>query len=116
MNGTVRKIYLAVCGGIAALGLVLIGAGFALGGFDPRLFTTTVNLATGKVVLGGTVVEDYETLLVANILETVGSIDTSALDASAPEDSEVSAVPEVPVAPDAPAAPASPAASESPAA
>ena len=109
MKTNARKTYLAVSGGIAALGIVLAGVGFAISGFDPAVFTSTVDLRADKVVLGGTEIGDYDDLLVAGILDTIGSVDLST--AETPTAPEAPAVPEAPAAPEAlaqPAAPASP--------
>ena len=103
MKANARKMYLAVCGGIAALGIVLIGAGFALAGFDPRVFTSTVDLRADRVVLGGTEVEDYKDLCVAGLLELIGSVDTDVSDE--PAEPEAPQSPTAPVAPSAPTAP-----------
>ena len=72
MKTNARKTYLAVSGGIAALGIVVAGVGFALSGFDPGVFTSTVDLRADKVVLGGTEIDDYDDLIVAGILDTIG--------------------------------------------
>ena len=110
MKTNARKTYLTVSGGIAALGIVLAGAGFALSGFDPSVFTSTVDLRADKVVLGGTEVHDYDDLLVAGILDTIGSVDLSV--AAAPTAPEAPAEPEELAAPEAPTQPAAPASPE----
>ena len=112
MKTNARKMYLAVSGGIAALGIVLAGVGFAISGFDPAVFTSTVDLRADKVVLGGTEVDDYDDLLVAGILDTIGSVDISA--AEAPDSPDAPSAPEAPTAPEAPAEPEEPAAPEAP--
>ena len=113
MKTSARKTYLAVSGGIAALGIVLAGAGFAFSGFDLGVFTSTVDLRADKVVLGGTEVDDYDDLLVTGILGTIGSVDLSV--AEAPDSPETLSAPEAPTAPEAPAQPEEPAAPEAPA-
>ena len=74
------KLFYTVVGGVAALGIVLMGAGFAMGGFDPRVFSMSINAATGQVVLGGKEVADYEDIPLISDLMNLGMIDTDLAD------------------------------------
>ena len=58
---------------LAWLGIVLSLAGFALSGFDPRVFSATVD--RGTVSLGGTVVENPENLPFISTLAEMGSVE-----------------------------------------
>lgn len=53
-----KKAYFAVAGGLVALGIVLAAIGFAVSGFDPAVFSTTVDTRDGEIVLGGVEVDD----------------------------------------------------------
>lgn len=106
------KLFYTVVGGVAALGIVLMGVGFALGGFDPRVFTMSINAATGQVVLGGKEVARYEGIPLIGDLMSLGMVDTDpdadADDVAAPSAPAAPAAPEAPEAPAAPAAPSAP--------
>lgn len=52
-----KKTYFAVAGGLAATGVVLAALGWALSGFSPHVFNTTIDLRDGDIVLGGVEVE-----------------------------------------------------------
>lgn len=106
--------------GFAAVGLVLMAAGFALSGFDPHVFTSQID--RGTVVLGGQEVENPEKLPLLGIVAEMGAIDTSALaeNDATPAASTASSVPEASptseasVGPKAPSAPETPAEPEAP--
>lgn len=53
-----KRIYLAVAGGLVALGIVLVGIGFIVSGFDPAVFNAQVDLRGNTVILGGVEVGD----------------------------------------------------------
>lgn len=90
-----KKVYLAVAGGLVALGVVMAGIGWAIAGFDAGVFSTQVDLrGDGTVTLGGTVVDDPTGLPLIEQIAGIGEIDTSSPAASD--------------APDAPAAPVAP--------
>lgn len=55
---SVKKIYLAVAGGLVAAGVVLAGIGFIASGFDPAVFTTQIDTRDSTIVLGGVEVDD----------------------------------------------------------
>lgn len=80
---TVRIVACALIG----VGLVFSIAGFALAGFDGRVFSATID--RGTVTLGGTVVDDPSMLPIVSTMAEIGSIEygVSAGDesASAPE-------------------------------
>lgn len=82
----IKSALLAVSAGLVALGIVLMGAGFALGGFDPRVFMMNVDADRGTVQLGTSVIENPEEIPLLNTLMDLAS-------------------PEAPDAPDAPAPP-----------
>lgn len=90
-----KRIYLAVAGGLVALGIVLAGIGFIASGFDPAVFNTQIDLRDdGAVTLGGVEVDDPEGVPFISQLADLGEIDTSGITAS-----EFPAAPEVPTAP-----------------
>lgn len=82
----IKSALLAVSAGLVALGIVLMGAGFALGGFDPRVFMMHVDADRGTVQLGTSVIENPEEIPLLNTLIDLAS-------------------PEAPDAPDAPTPP-----------
>ncbi len=87
-----KKTLLAVSGGLVAFGIVLIALGFALSGFDTDVFTTTIDMRSREVVLGGVTVEDPTGLPLIEQLAGLGGVEVSA--------------PSAPAAPEAPASPA----------
>ena len=58
---------------LAGLGIVLSLAGFALSGFDPRVFSAKVD--RGPVSFGGTIVENPENLPFISTLAGMGSVE-----------------------------------------
>lgn len=58
---------------LAGLGIVLSLAGFALSGFDPRVFSAKVD--RGMVSFGGTIVENPENLPFISTLAEMGSVE-----------------------------------------
>ena len=58
---SVKKIYLAVAGGLVAAGIVLAGIGFVSSGFDPAVFNTQIDLRDDTVILGGVEVGEVDT-------------------------------------------------------
>ena len=58
---------------LAGLGIVLSLAGFALSGFDPRVFSAKVD--RGTVSFGGTIVENLENLPFISTLAEMGSVE-----------------------------------------
>lgn len=87
-----KKIYLAVAGGLVAVGIVLAGIGWALAGFDADVFSTQIDLrGDGAVVLGGVVVGDPTGLPLIEQLAEIGEVDTSGV--AAPEAPEAPEVP-----------------------
>lgn len=58
---------------LAGLGIVLSLAGFALSGFDPRVFSAKVD--RGTVSFGGTIVENSENLPFISTLAEMGSVE-----------------------------------------
>lgn len=58
---------------LAGLGIVLSLAGFALSGFDPRVFSAKVD--RGTVNFGGTIVENPENLPFISTLAEMGSVE-----------------------------------------
>lgn len=89
------KTYFSVAGGLVAVGIVLMAAGFVLSGFNPAVFSTTVDARDRSFQLGGQEVENPEDLpLLGAFLGTFGSVDYGAEEA-----------PAAPAAPNAPAAP-----------
>lgn len=80
---SVKKIYLAVAGGLVAAGIVLAGIGFVSSGFDPAVFNTQIDLRDDTVILGGVEVGDPTRLPLIEQLAGIGEVDTSG--ATAPE-------------------------------
>lgn len=70
------RMYRAVAGGLAALGLVLAGAGFVTSGFDPEVFQTHIDMREGTFLLGSTQVEHPEQLPL-NVFTELGSMEVS---------------------------------------
>ena len=86
------KALLAVSAGLAAAGIVLIGVGFVMAGFDLRVFTMEVDAGSGAVTVGGKEVANYDDL---PLLGEIADLDEAAS-------------PDAPAAPGAPAAPQPP--------
>ena len=99
-----KKIYLAVAGGLVAAGIVLVGIGFAVSGFDPTVFTTQIDTRDDTVILGGVEVDDPSGLPLIGQLAKFGEIDTTGIVAS--DAAEELVAPEAPIAPEKPEAPA----------
>lgn len=88
----IKSALLAVSAGLVALGIVLMGAGFALGGFDPRVFMMNVDADRGTVQLGTSVIESPEEIPLLNTLMDLASPEApDAPDASAPPDGSTQA-------------------------
>lgn len=85
---SVKKIYLAVAGGLVAAGLVLAAIGFVASGFNPAVFNTKIDLRDNSIVLGGVEVDNPEELPFIGWLSALGEVNVSAPEA-----------PEAPVAP-----------------
>ena len=85
---SVKRIYLAVAGGLVATGLVLAAIGFVASDFNLAVLNTQIDLRDDTVVLGGVEVDDPTGLPLIEQLSQVGEVDVSA-----------------PTAPEAPAAP-----------
>lgn len=86
-----KKVYLAVAGGLVAVGIVLAGIGFIASGCDLAVFSTQIDLRDDAIVLGGVEVDDPRGLPLIERLSQVGGVDVSS--------------PTAPEAPEAPAAP-----------
>ncbi len=86
-----KKTYLAVSGGLVALGIVLAALGFLVSGFDPNVFTAQIDIRDDSIVLGGVEVDDPTGIFPLEQIARLGEIDVSA-----------------PSAPEAPAAPSAP--------
>ena len=50
---SIKKIYLAVAGGLVATGLVLAAIGFVASGFNLAVFNTQIDLRDDTIILGG---------------------------------------------------------------
>jgi hypothetical protein len=70
-----KKALLAVSAGMAALGIVLMAAGFALGGFDPEVFSMTINLDSGVVQFGGKTIDNLEDFPLLGSIANAGTVD-----------------------------------------
>lgn len=104
----IKGALLAISAGLAALGIVLMGTGFALGGFDPRVFMMNVDADKGVVQLGNKTIDNPEDIPLLNML--------TELDASgAPGEPDAPDAPEAPSSPEAPASGASLTSPEEPA-
>lgn len=100
-----RTALCAIAGGLAALGIVMMAAGFALGGFDPRVFSMHIDTRTNTIELGGVAVAHPEDIPVLSwFVESGNSIEYGSSDA--PDKPAEPDAPANPAAPDAPAAPA----------
>ena len=55
---SVKKIYLAVAGGLVATGLVLAAIGFVASGFNLAVFNTQIDLRDDTIILGGVEMDD----------------------------------------------------------
>lgn len=86
-----KKTYLAVSGGLVALGIVLAALGFVTSGFDPNVFAAQIDMRDDSIVLGGVEVDDPTGIFLLEQIAQLGEIDVSA-----------------PSAPEAPAAPSAP--------
>lgn len=86
-----KKTFLAVAGGLVAVGIVIAAMGFIASGFDPAVFSTQIDTRDDSIVLGGVEVDDPTGLPLIEQLAELGEIDTSGI--AAPE------APEAPVAP-----------------
>ncbi|WP_294440027.1 hypothetical protein [uncultured Slackia sp.] len=71
---TGKKVLLAVAAGMAALGIVLMGVGFVMSGFDSAVFTMHVDTREGIFVLGGHVVENPSELPFLGTIANLGTI------------------------------------------
>lgn len=71
---TKKKMFLAIAGGLLALGLVLAELGFAFSGFNPRVFTVHLDTRTNEFILGGVSVEDPSRLPFVDTLKNMGEI------------------------------------------
>lgn len=89
--GIAKKTFLAVAGGLVAVGIVIAAMGFIASGFDPAVFSTQIDTRDDSIVLGGVEVDDPTGLPLIEQLAELGEIDTSGI--AAPE------APEAPVAP-----------------
>ena len=55
---SVKKIYLAVAGGLVATGLVLAAIGFVASGFNLAVFNTQIDLRDDTIILGSVEIDD----------------------------------------------------------
>lgn len=55
---SVKRIYLAVAGGLVATGLVLAAIGFVASGFNLAVFNTQIDLRDDTIILGGVEIDD----------------------------------------------------------
>ncbi len=85
----VHKTTYRVAAALAAVGLVLMAGGFALSGFDVRVFSASVD--RGEVTLGGREVEHPERVPLLGWMAVLGTVEVNP-----------------PVAPDAPDTPSAP--------
>lgn len=69
-----KKRLLAVAGGFIAAGIVLAAAGFALSGFDTSVFSATIDMRSGEIVLGGTQVDDPSGLPLIEQIAGLGEV------------------------------------------
>ena len=83
-----KKTFLAVAGGLVAVGIVIAAIGFIASGFDPAVFSTQIDMRDGTIVLGGVEVDDPTGLPLIEQVAGLGAVDTSGIVA-----------PEAPVAP-----------------
>lgn len=108
-----KKMFLAVSGGLIAVGLVLVALGFVLSGCTSEVFTTSIDMRDGEIVLGGMKVEDPHGLPLIEQLAELGEVHVAAPSAAtAPEGPTAPAAPEPPAAPSEPEAPAASVGSE----
>ena len=73
-----KKILLAVSGGLVAFGIVLVALGFALSGFDTNVFTTTIDMRSREIMLGGVAVDDPHGLPLLEQFAELGDVRVSA--------------------------------------
>ena len=59
---SVKRIYLAVAGGLVATGLVLAAIGFVASGFNLAVFNTQIDLRDDTIILGGVEIDDPSSL------------------------------------------------------
>lgn len=71
---SVKKIYLAVAGGLVATGLVLAAIGFVVSGFNLAVFNTQIDLRDDTIILGGVEMDDPTGLPLIEQLAEVGEI------------------------------------------
>ncbi|MDO5043138.1 MAG: hypothetical protein Q4D92_06465 [Slackia sp.] len=71
-----KAIWKTVACALIGVGLVLAFAGFALSGFDARVFSTTID--RGTVTLGGTVIDDPDALPGISTIAEMGRIEYGA--------------------------------------
>lgn len=76
---SIKKIYLAVAGGLVAAGVVLAGIGFIASGFDPAVFSTQIDMRNDTVILGGIEVDGPTGLPLIGQLARIGGVDTSGI-------------------------------------
>ena len=76
---SVKKIYLAVAGGLVATGLVLAAIGFVASGFNLAVFNTQIDLRDDTIILGGVEMDDPTGLPLIEQLAEVGEIHIEAL-------------------------------------
>ena len=69
---SVKKIYLAVAGGLVATGLVLAAIGFVASGFNLAVFNTQIDLRDDTIILGGVEIDDPTGLPLIEQLAEVG--------------------------------------------
>ena len=55
---SVKRIYLAVAGGLVATGLVLAAIGFVASGFNLAVLNTQIDLRDDTIILGGVEIDD----------------------------------------------------------
>lgn len=71
---SVKRIYLAVAGGLVATGLVLAAIGFVASGFNLAVFNTQIDLRDDTIILGGVEMDDPTGLPLIEQLAEVGEI------------------------------------------
>ena len=71
---SVKRIYLAVAGGLVATGLVLAAIGFVASGFNLAVFNTQIDLRDDTIILGGVEIDDPTGLPLIEQLAEVGEI------------------------------------------
>lgn len=71
---SVKRIYLAVAGGLVATGLVLAAIGFVTSGFNLAVLNTQIDLRDDTIILGGVEIDDPTGLPLIEQLAEVGEI------------------------------------------